>query len=126
MEKSTGKAVLMSFALFAALFGLFYLFADFGKALSRQCGLFQLAAATVLLAVLLMKKDGIHVLCRYIVPAIALGQIVALYNWIVWNGVTATLFGWRLSLGWLGFSLHAVFAVWGGILAGKLLRNQRA
>lgn len=118
------RASLLSFAIVAGLFGVFYTLADFGKALSKQCGLLQLIGAIILCVGIFAKKGGMPKFCGSIVLAITLGQVVALYHWVELNWVTAELFGQYLNLGWSGFLLHAAFAIWGGILVVKTLLPQ--
>lgn len=125
MKTRIDWASLLGFAIVAGLSGVFYTLADFGKALSKQCGLLQLVGAIILCIGIFAKKNGMLKFCGSIVLAITLGQVVALYYWLELNWVTAELFGRYLSLGWFGFLLHAAFAIWGGILVVKTLSSQK-
>lgn len=71
---------LICFAVCAGLIGLFYLLADFGKALSKQCGLIQLVGAIILCVVIFTQKGRAPKLYGGIVLAITLGQTVALFK----------------------------------------------
>lgn len=125
MDKTMDRASLLGFAAVAGLFGIFYALANFGKAFSAFCGGVQLIGAVILCVCIFIKKGWIPKLCGSIVLAIALCQVIALYNWVVWSPNVNFLW-FYFDSGLLFPVLHVAFAVWGGILGVRTLSTQRS
>lgn len=113
MKIDVQKLSRMLYILVMALLGVFYLMANFWKAVSGFWGLVMLPLALVALVLLMMGKNSI---VRVIFGIFAVAQLPPLICWVKFYGIEFGILGHYLSVGWLGFAIHLAMALWGAFL----------
>lgn len=105
------------------LISLFYMFANFDKAISRQLGFAQLIFSMIVIVVFILivciKKDGLPVMV-YILYSFA--QCVPVFCWIVYSYATFQIFPGIVAVNWLGALIHLLMIAWG---AGMIIIKKR-
>ena len=97
---------------------LFYLFADFSKAITKQYGI-ALFGLLICLLLLHNKPRG----QKALVATISLVQLPPLYCWVYFMGGRVNLGGIDCSVTWYGIVMHVSVVVIGGTFLHYSLKN---
>ncbi|WP_273484434.1 hypothetical protein [Desulforamulus ruminis] len=93
---------------------VFYMFADFSKLISRQCGftqfVFSILVIIILIVRMIRKKDGLP---SYIYAIYSLAQLVAVACWMIYASATFYIFPGVKAIIFLGFMAHLLLIAWG-------------
>ena len=93
---------------------VFYMFADFSKPLSGQCGtaqfIFSILVILLFMFRLLRGKDGLP---SYIYAIYSLAQLVAVACWFIYASATFYIFPGVKAINFLGFMAHLLLIAWG-------------
>ncbi|MEG6522962.1 hypothetical protein [Desulfotomaculum sp. 1211_IL3151] len=93
---------------------VFYMFADFSKAISVQCGFAQFVFSILVIIIsifrLIRKKDGLP---SYIYAIYSLAQLVPIFFWMVYISYTFYIFLGVKAINFLGLMVHIFLIAWG-------------
>lgn len=99
------------------LCSVFYMLADFSKAISRQLGfaqlIFSILAVIILIIGLLIKKAGLPI---FVYALYSVAQIIPVTCWIIFSFATFEIFRGVTAINWLGLTVHLLLIAWGAFM----------
>ena len=118
MTNKNEKTIKKTFYFLVFAISLFYLFADFSKAITKQYGI-ALFGLLICLLLLHNKPRG----QKALVATISLVQLPPLYCWLYFWGASFNLGGIDCSVTWYGIVMHVSVVVIGGTFLHYSLKN---
>ena len=101
------------YLIFCALGGLFYILADFGKALTKRAGLVWCLLTVVALIAFCRRHRAIF---KGAVLIILVMQIPIICNWVIWSGASFYFLSWRIEINPFGSVPHILLLLLSGYI----------